>query len=96
MIKQKTLLGYCAVDSGQLIVVDPCYLNNWKGGDYGKNNDYTRACEITRNDDQGGEILVTGQAGIGVVFSTGWGDGSYPVEAEYENGRIKNISISFF
>jgi hypothetical protein len=92
----KKIIGYCGVDSGQLIVADPCYLDNWTGGDCGKNNDYTRACEITLNKDQGGEMVVSGVAGTGVVFSTGWGDGSYPVEAEYADGRIKSINITFF
>ena len=92
----KKIIGFCAVDSGQLLVADPCYLDNWKGGDYGENNDYTRACKTTSNEAQGGEMVVSGSAGTGVVFSTGWGDGSYPVEAEYEDRRIKSISITFF
>ena len=27
------LLGYVSVDSGQLILVDPCYLKDWRDGD---------------------------------------------------------------
>jgi hypothetical protein len=31
-----------------------------------------------------------------VAFSTGYGDGSYPVVAEYEDGRVRRITIDFF
>ena len=39
-----------------------------------------------------------GQLGFGtaVVFSTGYGDGSYPVYAEFdENGRVAKVVIDF-
>ncbi len=100
----KKLLGYCAVDSGQLIAVDPCYLKNWKDGDYKpedetNDNHYQRACEATTSEAGGGEVLVSGIAGLGVAFSTGWGDGSYPVYAHYgtgdDEGRIMKITIEF-
>jgi len=94
----KKLLGYCGVDSGQLIVVDPCYLREWKDGEAGANdgNSYATACEITCNDEMGGEILVSGIGGSGVVFTSGWGDGSYPVYATYgKDGRISKIEIRF-
>lgn len=93
----KELLGYCAVDSGQLIVVDPCYLKEWN---HGKNdeldNHYGLACLATSLKAQGGEILVSGMAGTGVAFSSGWGDGSYPVYAHYDrDGRVSKIEILF-
>ena len=33
---------------------------------------------------------------FGIVSSTGYGDGSYEVEATEENGRIKELRIKFF
>lgn len=97
MTKAKELLGYCAVDSGQLIVVDPCYLKEWKDGEYGKaDNHYGMACAATSSKAQGGEVLVAGIAGTGVAFSSGWGDGSYPVYAHYDkDGRVSKIEILF-
>lgn len=103
---KKKIIGYCAVDSGQLVIVDPCYLGAWRDGQYrgkddksGDGNHYNEACNTTQNEQGGGEILVSGVGGTGVVFSTGWGDGNYPVTAHYgegdDEGRIMKITIDF-
>ena len=148
----KVLIGKVDVDSGQLIVTDPCYLNQFKINEYnptrkyvcvtdkkkiiewprdfynyeddiidGYNKNmntlikdklfiqvkdeiidssysYVGACnQSTKNENQGGEL----SHGLGLSFSTGFGDGTYPVYAHYEdvNGwgrRIKKIEIEFF
>lgn len=93
---ERKIIGSCAVDSGQLLIVDPCYLSKWSDGDCGEDNDYNTACGLTLGEDMGGEMLVSGIAGTGVAVSTGWGDGSYPVEAIYKDGRVKEIRIKFF
>lgn len=98
----KKVIGYCAVDSGQLFICDPCYLRDWKDGDYNEKqakkptNHYAEACIATLGEDMGDEVLVSGIAGTGVAVSTGYGDGDYPVLAEYEDDRVKSISIYFF
>jgi hypothetical protein len=89
----KKIIGYCGVDSGQLLVIDPCYLNKWKDGDFDlvkkQDNSYQRACEITIKAPSGGEV----QEG-GVVFASGYGDGNYPVIATYnKDNRIIKIEI---
>ena len=109
MLKRK-LLGYCAVDSGQIVIVDPCYLSEWKDGEAFPEfpnilaNHYATCCALTtKNKNQGGEILVSGVGGTGVVASSGLGDGSYPVYANYTNIgtkskpdiRIKSLTIEF-
>lgn len=96
-----TYIGSFSVDSGQAMVGDPCYLDNWenwennepfdkhveKAGQYG----YLGACGTTLKDGYG--ILGTGSA---VVFTTGYGDGVYPVYAEFnDEGRIAKIVIDF-
>lgn len=97
---KKKIIGYASVDSGQLVIVDPCYLRAWKDGEYRPDtvpdNHYAKACVETLKQDGGGEILVSGTAGIGVAVQTGYGDGNYPVEAHYgDEGRIEKIVVSF-
>lgn len=149
----RTLLGHVNVDSGQLMVTDPCYLSNFHNNDfnpktkymnvrdnkkivvhpddffnyeedmiegYNKNMNtlikeglfvkledeeladtsysYNGSCSVTCYSlNQGGEL----GNGRGVSFSSGFGDGSYPVYAYYEKVdgwgmRIKKVEIEFF
>jgi hypothetical protein len=150
------LIGEFRVASGQAIVGDPCYLEDWipwdqetvawdekdnKGGEYG----YLGACNATlkkgfgelgnqeecdlcegkgiRTDENGVKIgmdkkklstkqsqklgrsigFCNGCEGVGkndhhkaVAFSTGYGDGLYPVYANInEDGRVGLIVIDF-
>lgn len=96
-----TLIGQFAVDSGQAMVGDPCYLDDWKPwndkevnfedhvnrvGEYG----YLGACNATLGKGFG---QLGNQA---VAFSTGYGDGLYPVYANInEDGRITKVVIIF-
>jgi hypothetical protein len=96
-----TLIGEFAVDSGQAIVGDPCYLEDWKPwnsevdnfedhvnkvGEYG----YLGACNATLG-------KGFGQLGTSAVaFSTGYGDGLYPVYAHItDDGRVGMVVIDF-
>jgi len=95
-MKKEIILGSFGVDSGQVLIIDPCYLAKWKNGevDFEKKeyiNDYDEACKITCSKKMGGE-----HSKFGIVSSTGYGDGSYEVEATEENGRIKELRIKFF
>jgi hypothetical protein len=99
--RNMTLIGQFAVDSGQAIVGDPCYLEDWKPwnseednfedhvnrvGEYG----YLGACNATLGKGFG---QLGNQA---VAFSTGYGDGLYPVYAEInEDGRVTKVVILF-
>ena len=92
--------GSFAVDSGQAIVGDPCYLNDWKTwedgtpfdhevnkGEYG----YLGACGVTIADTYG----ELGSASA-VAFSTGYGDGLYPVYVKLnDDGRVGMVVIDF-
>jgi len=97
------LIGEFSVDSGQAIIGDPCYLDSWvhwnqdssvsfdehtnRAGEYG----YLGACEATIK--RGFGELGTGSA---VAFSTGYGDGLYPVYAHInEDGRVGMIVVDF-
>ena len=97
-----TLIGQFSVDSGQAMVSDPCYLEDWKPwdsevdnfeshankeGEYG----YLGACNATLGKGFG----ELGQ-GKSVVFQTGYGEGLYPVYANInEDGRVGLIVIDF-
>jgi len=96
------LIGQFSVDSGQAIIGDPCYLDEWKTwnadnvkfeqhansvGEYG----YLGSCNAT---------LGKGFGQLGgynaVAFSTGYGDGLYPVYADItEDGRVGMVVIDF-
>ena len=96
------LIGEFSVDSGQAIIGDPCYLEDWKPwnsdendfadhvnkvGEYG----YLGACNATIG-------KGFGQLGgaSAVAFSTGYGDGLYPVYAHInEDGRVGLVVIDF-
>lgn len=95
----KKLIGHACVDSGQLVIIDPCYLSEWKDGDFIGHldpdsevaNSYDECCRVTCSDAQAGEVMK----GLGVVTSTGWGDGEYPVYATFYGNRIAKIEIDF-
>ena len=141
----KELLGHVGVDSGQLMVTDPCYLKQFDNNEYhpkrryvnkrdplkiiewpqdffnyeddmikGYNKNmntlinegifvqleddkidssysYVGCCHQTCKTDKQGGVLASG---LGVAFTSGWGDGSYPVYAYYDtSGRISKIEI---
>lgn len=95
---QRIRIGTCAVDSGQIMIVDPCYLDEYKADDFepgtGTINEfsYSGACTTTLSQ------LGAGQLGsmTAVVASSGYGDGLYPVYATYDyEGTITKLEIEF-
>src|SRR3990167_8718113 len=99
-LSAREIVGHVAVDSGQVLLVDPCYLGEWKNGEYipdtKQDNHYAKACEITLSKEGAGSILVAGIAGHGVVSGTYDGDGSYPVFADRDSEeRIRGLYIKF-
>lgn len=90
---KRFLLGHVSVDSGQLILVDPCYLKEWKDGPFDLNfkpdNHYAECCLASLSVQGGGQVFND----LAVCFSTGWGDGIYPIYATKEDGRIVKVQI---
>ncbi|MDQ3831049.1 MAG: DUF4241 domain-containing protein [Candidatus Tectomicrobia bacterium] len=82
-------VGYVAVDSGQLMIIDPCGVDLWD-----EKRHYTRTCQITRQRKVG---QLTIQGGMtAVVSGTGFGDGRYPVYATFdEDGWIEKLEVVF-
>jgi hypothetical protein len=101
-------IGEVAVDSGQLMVTDPCYIDQeWRreslvlasdleradGTSYGYS--YNGACNATLSGGGHGQLAFgLGHAGAGVAFRTAWGDGGYPVYAEKHDGRIVRVYVN--
>jgi hypothetical protein len=71
------------VDSGQLTIIDPCYVAE-------EPLNYDDVCESTGNKDGYGSIFGE----LAVAFRTTFGDGLYPVYAEYdEDGLLTRVSV---
>lgn len=101
-------IGEVAVDSGQLMVTDPCYIDQeWRQEEFLLvtdqerteetvfNYSYNGACNATLNGGGHGELAFElGHAGAGVAFLTAWGDGMYPVYAEKHDGRIVRVYVN--
>ncbi len=115
----RKLIGYCGVDSGQIMLTDPCYAKDFvdddafsvkpdlnqachEAADESYPYSYGGACGASCNLDKGGQLVYErGHAGAGVVVQSGFGDGMYPVYAEYEDTgfagtRVKSVTIEFW
>lgn len=101
-------IGEVGVDSGQLLVCDPCYIDSsWEKEDFdGKDAgpsisqfSYNACCKKTLADDEqyDGQLYYDKDrksAGIGVTFSSGYGDGCYPVYGHFNSeGRCVKVEI---
>jgi hypothetical protein len=95
-------IGSFTVDSGQAMVGDPCYLDEWKNWDE-KEEDFSEHPKHSGEYSYLGASNATltegfGDLGLGrgIAFSTGYGDGIYPVYAKFnEDGRIVKVIIDF-
>lgn len=106
MSGEEVYIGSIAVDSGQMMLCDPCYIDSsWKKNDvpadftdlsmYYSEFSYLGASEATLSEKNAG-ILCNEYVGLGAVCSTGWGDGMYPVFVVYnDEGRISEMRIQF-
>jgi transcriptional regulator with XRE-family HTH domain len=96
-------VGYVPVNSGQIIMADPCYLDDWNGGDYElckkrQTNDYGRVADITLENRYGEyRLMKRSKDRINhIVASTApGGDGMYPVFAIYKNGEFVRLEVRF-
>ena len=92
----KKLIGHIGVDAGLCWIGDPCYvLPDDAEGNPGA--DWSEFCNQLDPDNPVAKSFnyKAGHEGLGVCVSTGYGDGTYPVEAEYRDGRIASVKITF-
>lgn len=85
----KKLVGRVGVDSGQVLILDPC---NAKFTD----EMWEHICGATLKHSAGQVTNLKGFDTFGVASSTGFGDGVYPVYATFnKEGRVKKLEIVF-
>jgi hypothetical protein len=99
-------VGEVWVDSGQLMICDPCYIkSDWnedwdgerieaikKGKTLPDWGSYTDVCGVTLSDDRCGNV----GGGMAFATSTYWGDGSYKVYANMHDGKIKGFYVDMY
>lgn len=88
--KTLTYVGSICVDSGQVLIGDPCYIKSNFDTDYDDPNppelSYGSASQMTLSNEMG-TIGLVGESGYGLAFAsmTAYGDGVYSVY-KVENG----------
>jgi hypothetical protein len=91
--------GEFSVDSGQAMVGDPCYLYDWDTSANVDFDDNSIVGEYSYNGVSATTVKNNfGTIGIhkAVAFSTGYGDGLYPVYVKLnEDGRVSMVVIDF-
>ena len=100
-MSKEILLGHIAVDLGQLMICDPCYIESqWVQEENSK--DATgfsyEACAKATLSSKGYGVLnfKAGHGGAGIAFGTAYGDGLYPVYGTYDSdGVIQSVTIQF-
>lgn len=92
-------IGEIGVDAGLCWVGDPCYIlhKTKKELPTTLGKDWGGFCD--KLDHSGGYTQFNysaGHPGLGVVVSTGYGDGVYPVYIKYGNdGRVAGVYVDF-
>jgi hypothetical protein len=84
-------IGKVGVDSGTLLLADPSYLET-ELPNYDKLVGLTKSKQVKATTDKTSQIKYKrGHVGAGVITSTGFGDGEYPVYAKI--GKVKGSEI---
>ena len=86
---ERVRVGEVCVDSGQVMIVDPCYVMDTDSETFGA------VCDVTTTGPRFGEFLAAGVAGMGVASSSGYGDGVYDVYADVVDGCVARLVIEF-
>jgi hypothetical protein len=85
MTTTQKLIGALAVETGQLLIGDPCTLQG--------------PLDAAQDNVLRGKTHCTFEAGSGadaaLIVATGYGDGLYPVYAEIRDGRVMRLTIDF-
>jgi hypothetical protein len=98
--KLRTLIGEIGVDAGLCWIGDPCYILHANPAPKAIGKDWDEFCDLLHADANYPTSMQfnydLGHPGLGVVVSTGYGDGVYPVYAEFnDEGRIVAVTVEF-
>lgn len=100
MKKNVKQIGEIGVDAGLCWIGDPCYILHADPAPIAIGKDWGEFCKTLHADDEYPTCKQMnydmGHAGLGVVVSTGYGDGVYPVYAEFnDEGRVAKVWVDF-
>jgi hypothetical protein len=103
MTERTKIIGYIGVDAGLCLIGDPCYFIGpdsqvGKKLHGGKLDDWeTFLGNYIKHDNANAwKVEDRGEASLGMVVTTGYGDGIYPVKARFNSeGRVKAVTIEF-
>jgi hypothetical protein len=100
MTKTVKRIGVIGIDAGLCWIGDPCYILHKEAPPKAIGKDWIDFCDILERAEQNPTAMQfhydLGHPGLGVVVSTGYGDGEYPVYAEFnEEGRIARVCVEF-
>lgn len=98
--KSRELIGEIGVDAGLCWIGDPCYILHAHPKPKAIGKDWGEFCDILhKNGTYPTRMQLNydlGHPGLGIVVSTGYGDGVYPVYAEInDEGRIAAVTVEF-
>ena len=90
-------IGEIGVDAGLCWIGDPCYILHKEQPPQAIGRDWSEFCDTLDHKNEFRQFdYDLGHPGLGVVVSTGYGDGTYPVYAEFnEDGRIAKVWVEF-
>lgn len=93
-------IGEVGVDAGLCWIGDPSYILHQESPPQAIGTSWEEFCDILHADRQYPTCKQLhydlGHPGLGVVVSTGYGDGVYPVFAEFNGeGRIARVWVEF-
>jgi hypothetical protein len=80
-------------DSGTMCIVDPCYVED-RDPNPPHRQKFMNDLQSAMSDMKSYPVRKDVR-GLAAVFSTGWGDGVYPVFAKIKDGRIAEVRIQF-
>lgn len=92
------LVGTLGVDSGQMMLCDPCYIRKDFDNEYGEGGDpmsYSGACNATLSNQGFGFLTNTNSYNLAFACSSGYGDGVYPVYIKRDGDHIAEMKIVF-
>ena len=94
VIKQ---IGEIGVDAGLCWIGDPCYILHKEQPPQAIGKDWDEFCDTLGSNSEFRQYdYDLGHPGLGVVVSTGYGDGTYPVFAGFnDEGRIAKVWVEF-